>query len=77
MTCLPFVGMALSVCDKMHMVDKNSQKIVMMFCKRYTPEKIGRIVTNAQNYVWWQQNPKAAFMKSVGEINKQDKALPQ
>jgi hypothetical protein len=77
MTVLPFVGVALAVCDKMHIADKNGQRIVMMFCKRYAPEKIGRIVINAQKYPWWEQNPKAAFMKSVGEINRAEKAVLQ
>ena len=70
---MPFVSVALAVCDKMHIADKQSQGIIMKFCKTYPPEKIGRIVINAQKKVWWETNPKAAFMMSVGEINRADK----
>ena len=75
MTVLPFVGMALAVCDKMHIADKQSQGMIMKFCKMYPAEKIGRIVMNAQKKTWWETNPKAAFMMSVGEINRAEKAL--
>jgi len=74
---LPFVGLALRVCELMEMHDKASQQIVMRFCKMYEPEKISRIVEQAKKFVWWQNNPKAAFMKAVGEVNKQDKTLKE
>lgn len=70
---LPFVGLALRVCELMEMHDSASQKIVMRFCKMYKPEKISRIVEQAKKYPWWQNNPKAAFMKAVGVINKSEK----
>jgi len=71
---LPFVGLALAVCEKMEMFDKSSQQIVMRFCKMYPAEKIAKIVDKAKEYVWWQSNPKAAFMKAVGVVNKEEKA---
>lgn len=74
MTVLPFVAVGLAVCEKMHIADKNGQRIIMMFCKRYSPEKIGKIVEHAQHYIWWDKNPKAAFMKAVGEVNKLEKS---
>ena len=70
---LPFVGVALRVCEKMEIMDKDSQKIVMKFAKMYSPEKMGRIIEQAQVYSWWRRNPKAAFMKAVGVVNKEEK----
>jgi len=66
----PFVGLALKVFEEMEMGDKASQGIVMRFCKIYTPQKIGVIVKVAKSFPWWQKNPKAAFMKAVGMVNK-------
>lgn len=68
-----FVSIALKVCEMMEMFDTSSQKIVMRFSKMYPPEKISRIVVQAKTYYWWQKNPKAAFMKAVGDINRLDK----
>lgn len=65
-----FVGVALRVCEDMEMADKASQGIVMRFCKIYSPEKIGAIVKVAKSFYWWHTNPKAAFMKAVGLVNK-------
>lgn len=72
-TIQPFVALALKVCDKMGIQDSNSQKLVMRFCKLYEAEKIVRITHHALGYPWHEKNPKAAFMKAVGEINKIDK----
>jgi hypothetical protein len=68
-----FVGTALRVVEKLQIVDKNAMGLIMKFCKMYPPEKIGRIVEKAQTYPWHFDNPKAAFMKAVGEINKLEK----
>lgn len=57
----------------MEICDTAGRKIVMRFCKMYKPEKIVRIVEQAKKYYWWQKNPKAAFMKAVGDINKLEK----
>ena len=73
---MQFVGVALHVCDKMHIVDKAGQGVVMRFAKIYSPEKIGHIVQRAKQYPWWEKNPKAAFMKAVGEVNKLEKETP-
>ena len=70
---IPFVGVALSVQEKMEICDKRGQGIVMRFAKIYTPEKIGRIVQAAQQFPWWRKNPTAAFMKAVGQINREEK----
>jgi len=70
---LPFVGVALAVIEKMEIVDARGKGMVMRFSKLYTPEKIGRIVRHAQSYSWWKNLPTAAFMKAIGEINKQEK----
>jgi hypothetical protein len=32
------------------------------------------IVEKAKSYIWWQKNPKAAFMKAVGEVNRLEQA---
>jgi len=71
---MPFVGLALRVCEKMEIFDKAGNQVVMRFCKMYEPEKVARIVEKAQTYIWWRSNPKAAFMKAVGEVNRQEKA---
>lgn len=60
----------------MEIIDKAGQGIVMHFAKIYTPEKIGAIITKAKTYPWWMKNPKAAFMKAVGEINRIEKFIP-
>lgn len=70
---LPFVGLALAVQEKMEMADAQGKGIVMRFCKIYPPEKVGKIVQTAQAFNWWRSNPKAAFMKAVGIVNKQEK----
>lgn len=66
----PFVVLGLKVCELMNIYDKSSQQIVMRFCKIYPPEKIVKITHHAKTYPWWQKNPKAAFMKALGEINR-------
>ena len=71
---MPFVGLALTVQEKMEMADAQSKGIVMRFCKIYPPEKIAKIVLKAQEFPWWRQNPKAAFMKAVGMVNKEEKS---
>lgn len=71
----PFVSLALAVSEKMEFVDKDARSIAMRFCKIYSPEKIGKIVQEAQKFNWWRDNPKAAFMKAVGQINRQEKEL--
>ena len=71
---MPFVGVALKVCEMMEIVDKSGQGIVMRFAKMYSPEKMGLIVEEAKKYPWWDKNPKAAFMKAVGVVNKQEKS---
>ena len=70
---LPFVGVALKVQDELHIMDKRGQGMVMRFAKLYKPEKMGEIMRFAKTYVWWEKNPIAAFMKSVGEINRKEK----
>ena len=70
---MPFVIIALRVCDELHIIDKQGQGIVMKFAKIYPPEKIGLIKDRAKSYYWWESNPKVAFMKAVGEINKEEK----
>lgn len=42
----------------------------------YPPEKISRIIERAKTYIWWNKNPKAAFMKAVGEVNRMEKPMP-
>ena len=74
MAVAPFVSLALFVCEKMQIFDKDAQKLVMRFCKMYPPQKIADITNQAQSYIWWQKNPKAAFMKAVGDINRKEKA---
>lgn len=70
---MPFVGVALKVCEKLEILDKSGQGIVMKFSKMYTPEKMGEIMREAQKFNWWRSNPKAAFMKAVGVVNKLEK----
>mgnify|MGYP001615387221 CR=1 FL=1 len=70
---LPFVGVALRVQDELHIVDKRGQGMVMRFAKLYKPEKMGEIMRYAKTYPWWEKNPLAAFMKAVGQVNKQEK----
>lgn len=73
---LPFVGVALKACELMEIFDKNGQQVVMRFAKMYKPEKIGTIIEHAKTFVWWRANPKAAFMKAVGEINRKERGEP-
>lgn len=70
---MTFVGIALRTCEKMEIVDKRGQGMVMRFAKLYTPEKMGKIIEVAQQYTWWRNNPVAAFMKAVGEVNRAEK----
>ena len=69
----PFVALALKVSEDMELVDKTGRGIVMRFCKIYPPEKIAKVVETAKGFYWWQKNPKAAFMKAVGVVNKMEK----
>ena len=69
----PFVGVALRVCEEMEIMDKSGLGIIMRFAKIYPPEKLGEIVRVAKTYEWWEKNPKAAFMKAVGSVNKKEK----
>ena len=69
----PFVLVGLKIVEKMEIVDKKGQGLVMRFAKIYKPEKLGKIIEVAQNFVWWQSNPTAAFLKAVGVVNKQEK----
>ena len=71
---MAFVSVALRVCDELHIMDKSGQGIVMRFAKIYPPEKVGAIMRQAKTYFWWEKNPKAAFMKAVGDVNRQEKA---
>ena len=68
-----FVPLALKVSEVMEFTDNDARKIAMRFCKIYSPEKIGSIVETAKKYYWWQTNPKAAFMKAIGEVNRAEK----
>ena len=70
---LPFVGLALHICNEMEMFDKDGQGIVMRFAKLYSPEKLANIIHTAQGFSWWRSNPKAAFMKAIGIVNKEEK----
>jgi len=70
---MPFVGVALRTCDQMHIMDKAGQMVTMRFARIYSPEKIGKIIEVAKGYYWWESNPKAAFMKAVGEVNRMEK----
>lgn len=70
---LPFVGVGLAVAEKMEIHDDAGKKAVMRFAKMYPPEKMGRIVDQAQKFWWWRNHPTAAFMKAVGVINHDDK----
>jgi len=68
-----FVGVALHAAELMEIHDKQGQGILMRFAKLYTPEKMGKIIETAKKFPWWQKYPTAAFMKSVGIVNKQEK----
>jgi hypothetical protein len=46
----------------------------MRFAKMYKPEKLGKIMECAKTFSWWHNNPTAAFMKAVGEVNRVEKA---
>jgi hypothetical protein len=70
---LPFVGVALRIQQKMEIADKKGAGITMRFAKIYSPEKCGHIVEVAQSYPWWRKNPVAAFMKAVGQVNREEK----
>ena len=72
---LPFIGVALKVSETMQIVDRDGQRIIMRFAKIYKPEKMGEIVHTAKLFDWWQDNPKAAFMKAVGIVNKREKGM--
>lgn len=67
-----FVGIALKVCQELQVPPKQ-QGMIMRFSKIYTPEKIARITNLAKTYPWVYKNPVAAFMKAVGEVNREEK----
>ena len=68
-----FVGVALSIQEKLEVYDKETQGIIMRFSKMYKPDKMRMILERTKEYPWWRTNTKAAFMKSVGDINKDEK----
>lgn len=70
---MPFVGVALRVQEKLEIADKKGQGMVMRFAKIYSPEKMGKIIEVAQSFYWWHKNPTAAFMKAVGQVNREEK----
>lgn len=70
---LPFVGVALKVSERLEIIDKRGQSMVMRFAKIYTPEKMGEICRVAEGYPWIKSNPVAGFMKAVGEVNRKEK----
>ena len=70
----PFVLLALAVQDKLHIADNQGRGMLMRFCKIYPPEKIARITEAATEFPWWEKNPTAAFMKALGQINKEEKS---
>jgi hypothetical protein len=67
-----FVSLALSVAEKMEIYDKNGRSLLMRFCRMYSPNKITQITERAKTYPWWQRCPDKAFMKAVGEINREE-----
>ena len=70
---LPFVGVALKTCERLEIIDKRGQGMVMRFAKLYSPEKMGEICRTAESYPWLKSNPVAGFMKAVGEVNRKEK----
>lgn len=72
-----FVPVALKVCEDLYIFDKRGQGMVMRFAKLYTPEKMGLIRDTAKQFSWWEKNSIAAFMKSVGEVNRKEKNSEQ
>lgn len=71
----PYVRLGLAICEKLEIADKRGQGMIMKFCKLYPQEKIIRIFEYSQTFPWSKSNPVAAFMKSVGIINKQEKII--
>lgn len=69
-----FVQVGLHACDMLEIHNPKDQKMVIRFCKMYRPEKIGLIIERAKTYYWWNKKPIMAFMKAVGEINREEKA---
>jgi hypothetical protein len=70
---LPFVGVALKVQEELHIHDKKGAGMIMRFAKIYTPEKMGEILRRAKSFPWHYKMPTAAFMKAVGQINREEK----
>ena len=68
-----FVGTALRVCKELDIIDKKGQLMVMRFAKIYPIEKMVKITNVAKTYPWYVKNPVAAFMKSVGDVNREEK----
>jgi len=69
-----FVSVGLHACEMMEIANPKDQKMVIHFCRLYNPDKIRLILEKAQGYYWWRDKPIMAFMKAVGEINKEEKA---
>lgn len=69
-----FVSVGLAICEKMEIADRRGQQMIMRFAKLYSPEKLGKVIETAKEYSWWHNNPTAAFMKAIGEVNRAEKA---
>lgn len=70
---MPDIAFALAVCEKMEIFDNTKKKAIFRFVKLYPQEKVIRIVDQAKTYWWWKKNGVAAFMKAVGDINKEER----
>ncbi len=70
---MPDIGWPLAVCQELGIFEKKFQGMVFKFCKIYDREKILKIVSKAKSYPWRESSPGPAFMKAIGEINREEK----
>jgi len=69
------VSIGLSAIQRLNITDQKGKMFVMRFSKIYSPQKMISIVAEAESYPWCKRNPGIAFMKAVGIINAEGRAL--
>lgn len=67
------IGWPLAVAQNLGIYDKQFTGVVFRFCKKYSRDKMIRIVERAKSHTWHLKSPGPSFMAAIGEINKEEK----
>lgn len=67
----PFLTIAIEASKQLGIKGKDTG-IVINFAKKYPPQKIVDIVALAKTYPWHKLYPLKAFLRALGEINKNE-----